>query len=49
MNNKKQVWCNLNNSPCIHPSPDDLENCRYCEKYSFSKYMKFKYNKQKGE
>nr|DAM76072.1 MAG TPA: hypothetical protein [Caudoviricetes sp.] len=29
------VWCKLSNIPCIHPEPDGLENCRYCEKYSF--------------
>ena len=36
------VWCNLRNIPCIHPESDGLENCRYCEKYSFSKLLEYK-------
>nr|DAE27946.1 MAG TPA: hypothetical protein [virus sp. ctDYl1] len=36
------VWCKLRNIPCIHPEPDGLENCRYCEKYSFEKYLEYK-------
>lgn len=36
------VWCKLRNIPCINPEPDGLENCRYCEKYSFEKYLEYK-------
>ena len=47
MKDKKNiVWCNLNNFPCTHSAPDDLENCRYCENYSFSKYMEYKKKKK---
>ena len=30
-----------------HPEPDGLENCRYCEKYSFEKYLEYKKSKRK--
>lgn len=43
----KMVWCELRNIPCIHPEPDGLENCRYCEKYSFEKYLEYKKSKRK--
>lgn len=47
---KDMTWCNLNNFPCTHSQPDDLENCIYCENYSFRKYMEYKNNNltQKG-
>lgn len=41
------VWCELRNIPCIHPESDGLENCRYCEKYSFEKYLEYKKSKRK--
>lgn len=48
MKDKKNiVWCNLNNFPCTHSAPDDLGNCRYCENYSFSKYMEYKKKEEK--
>lgn len=43
---KDMAWCNLNNFPCAHPRPDDLENCIYCENYSFRKYTKYKESKR---
>lgn len=50
MSDKNKIWCNLNNFPCTHSQPDDLENCIYCENYSFRKYMEYKNNNltQKG-
>nr|DAJ33275.1 MAG TPA: hypothetical protein [Herelleviridae sp.] len=42
------VWCKLRNIPCIHPEPDGLENCRYCEKYSFEKYLEYKKKSQES-
>ena len=42
------VWCKLRNIPCIHPELDGLENCRYCEKYSFEKYLEYKKQKEKS-
>lgn len=42
------VWCKLRNIPFIHPEPDGLENCRYCEKYSFEKYLEYKKQKEKS-
>lgn len=42
----KMVWCNLRNIPCIHPEPDGLENCRYCEKYSFTKNLEYQIKKK---
>lgn len=34
------VWCELCKKPCIHPAPDGLENCRFCEEYSLLKLLK---------
>lgn len=49
MSEKNKAWCNLNNFPCIHPNPDDLENCIYCENYSFRKYIEYKRKGSKYE